>query len=94
MKVIDFLAPLKRKGFTRESGKKGHDTYQLVVDGFETRVSVGWSHSATELTAYDLECNRKRMHLDKDEFLRFLDCSLDKSGYAALMRRRGKAIAS
>lgn len=34
------------------------------------------------------------MHLEKDEFLEFLNCSLDKIGYAALMRSKGKVIVS
>ena len=85
-KQRDVESALRRKGFIEKQGDHSFFTYHRAADGKKTSVFTQTSHGESELGDVLLEKMAKQCALSKDDFLRLVDCPLERNEYEALLR--------
>ena len=86
---------LLKKGFVRVEGDH-HDFLDRAKDGRKTRTRTKTSHSPKVRTLADNLLNQmaRQCLLTESEFLRLVDCPLDRDGYERRLTELGEIDAS
>jgi hypothetical protein len=90
-KAADVAGALERKGFVEKpsSGKgrgQDHRRFVLVVDGKKSGVRTMLSRGYKELEDNMLGLMAREVRLSKREFLRLIDCPMDRAEYLEFLR--------
>jgi len=81
---------LKKKGFALSSRKRDHDYYYYTDESTSTiytKVSRGSNYKSIGDSL--LGKMARQIHLDKKEFLQFVDCPLSSEMYAQILKDKG-----
>lgn len=86
LKRGDVEAALERKGFARHEGDHSRFTY-YTERGMQTSVRTKTSHGKRSADIGDPILSRmaKQCHLSNQQFRDFVDCSLSRRGYEAVL---------
>lgn len=80
---------LKKKGFEQGEGDHHYFVY-LTLDGKKTTIKTKTSHSKKKnLDSYLVAQMAKQCQLDKTQFLRLVDCPLDRESYEEILKDKG-----
>lgn len=85
---------LKKKGFQAEPRQDPHRWYRLYLDGEKTiivtKVSTGKGYKI--LGDSLVSKMARQLHIQKAEFIDYVDCTLTLGGYRALLKERRVAV--
>ena len=84
----DLASALKAKGFHETN--RHHRYYHLYVNGLKTSVWTKISHGIPEYGGTMLSVVRKQMHLTRNLFGQFIDCTMTDVEYAACLCSNGR----
>lgn len=80
-KARDVEKMLLKKGFQLVSEPKDHNYYVVYHNGKKTCVNTKTSHGCKEIHDGLLSAMRRQMHLEKDDFERYMICTMSKDEY-------------
>lgn len=85
-------AGLVGKGFQEVTKKKDHDFYYLFVDGKKTSVFTRLSRGSDFKDYSDPLVTKvyRQIGLSKQQFLKYLDCTLSLRDYLSLLRQQNR----
>lgn len=81
----DVEAALQRKGFAPETGDHNYFVYHRHQSGKKTAIFTKTSHSGSDLDDFLLGQMAKQCRLSKQNFLRLVDCPLDRQTYEGMV---------
>ena len=83
---------LKEKGFVEVSKKKDHDFYYLYVEGKKRSIFTKLSRGSGFRDYSDglVRDVYRQIGLSKEDFLRYLDCSLTLDRYIQMLREQNR----
>ena len=84
-KMID--KALTKKGFVKED--KDHHYYYYYYNGKKTSIKTKTSHGKSEIYDNLISEMSKQLLLDKDEFIRLIQCTLDGEKYKEILINKG-----
>ena len=89
-KQRDIESALEQKGFTRVEGDHSWFIY-YALDGKKTPIKTKTSHGPGGTSIGDplLSAMAKQCSLTKKRFLELVDCSLDREGFEATVKKQG-----
>ncbi len=81
---------LRRKGFVESDGHHRFFIYH-TLGGKKSSVTTKTSHgsSSDDLDSWLLQKMASQCELQRNDFLRLIDCPLDQAGYEAILRSQG-----
>lgn len=74
---------LRKKGFTKE--EKDHHYYFYYYKGKKTAIHTKTSHGKSEIGDSLIGLMSKQLHLEKGQFIRLIQCTLDAKGYEKIL---------
>lgn len=82
---------LKKKGFHESPGYKHKFLRYITLSGKETQIKTHTSHSVKgkDLNPSLLMLMAKQCQLDKDDFVKLVDCYIDQPGFEKIMIEKG-----
>jgi hypothetical protein len=81
----DVEAALERKGFMRKDGDHNYFVYHRRISGKKTAIFTKTSHSGLDLNDFLLGQMAKQCRLSKKDFIRLVDCPLDRQTYEGMV---------
>lgn len=79
---------LKKKGFSVE--EKDHHYYYYYYNGKKTAIHTKTSHGKKEIWDYLIGKMANQLYLEKDQFMRLIQCTLDGETYKKILIDKGK----
>ncbi|MCL2712291.1 MAG: hypothetical protein FWD37_03335 [Methanomassiliicoccaceae archaeon] len=75
------MSALCSKGF--KVSNSDHKRLRFCIDGAETKITTKLSHGSgsDELSAELIKRMSKQLHIKKEEFLKFIECTLSQEEY-------------
>ena len=86
----DIDAALRKKGFRREMDGK-HVRY-FLTSGEQVRTMMSHGDSGTSIGVPLISAMSRQLHLTKQQFLDFIDCTLSEKQYRTILREQGLAV--
>lgn len=80
-KAKDVQQKLLKKGFSLVTTPKDHYYYIVYHNGKKTSVNTKISHGCKEISDGLLSKMRRQMRLEKDDFERYMICTMSKEEY-------------
>lgn len=86
-KGSDISRVLKRKGFVESTGD--HVVLYLAIGGKRTAIRTMVSHGRKEYTDFLWSCLKRQLHLEQNELITLLNCSMSHEEYIDLIQGKG-----
>jgi hypothetical protein len=90
-KYKELITPIKEKTpVSKDSWRVGsEDNANIEIDGeFKGRVTLPKQHGAHDVKKGTQEAIRKQLLLDKEQFKKYIKCTLTRSDYSDLIREK------
>ena len=78
---------LRKKGFLRE--ERDHHFYFYIYNGKKTAINTKISHSETEIGDPLVIQMSKQIYLNKEQFVKLIECTLDAESYKQILIDKG-----
>jgi hypothetical protein len=88
-KVRDIKSALLKKGFQEES-ESHHVYFWFYYEGKRSAIKTYVSHGATDIGAPLIGMMGKQTKLNKEGFLRLVDCTMDEDSYKNILIEKGE----
>lgn len=81
---------LRKKGFVKE--EKDHHYYFYYHNGKKTAINTRTSHGKTEIGDTLIGLMAKQLFLEKEQFMRLVQCTLDAESYKKILINKEKIM--
>lgn len=88
LKVSKLSSNLKKKGFKEE--QKDHKVYLFYYDDKPTDIWTKISHGEGEIGQPLIIKMAKQLRLNKEEFIRFANCTISEDEYISILHERNQ----
>lgn len=79
---------LRKKGFEKE--ERDHHYYFYYYNGKKTAINTRTSHGKNEVGDSLIGMMAKQLCLDKEQFMRLVECTLDAESYKEILIKKEK----
>jgi predicted RNA binding protein YcfA (HicA-like mRNA interferase family) len=87
LKAKEVEQNLRKKGFRQK--ESNHHQFVFVYNGKETMIRTKTSHNHQEINDFLIDQMSKQIHLNKSDFISFVNCKINEQEYIEIQKTRG-----